>query len=152
MDRPKGRVVALNTDPSGRSVAIVDVDAAVACARCAAGKGCGAGLFAAGGRRRVEAKLPPSVEVGEGDTVLIDLEGHNLLPAALIVYGWPLAGAAAGSLLAALGPWTGDAATAAGALLGLVTAGFLARRRLRSAHCIERFQPVIIERAGSAAG
>ena len=130
---------------------MVDVDAPLACARCAAGKGCGAGLFASGGTRRVEATIPASLDISQGDKVAIDLADRSLLPAALIVYGWPLAGAAAGGLLASLGPWTGDLATVAGAIGGFLVAAFLASRRLRSPRCISRFRPVVLSRIDAGA-
>jgi positive regulator of sigma E activity len=148
LNQPRGKVVAIRTEASGDRVAFVDVDAMSACARCAAGKGCGAGMFTERGSRRLEARVPGALDIAEGDTVRIDMAGGDLLPAALIVYGWPLAGAAAGSLLAMLGPWQGDAVTAAGAVAGLVLAGVLARRRLASGACIDRFRPVVVERSG----
>ena len=149
MNQPQGKVISLRSSTTGASTAVVEVEAAAACARCAAGKGCGAGLFSGSGTRRLDVEVPPSVDVVEGDVVTIDMAGGQLLPAALIVYGWPLAGAAAGSLLAVAGPWPGDIAAAGGALAGLVTGGLLASRRLASARCMERFRPVIVQRAGA---
>ena len=47
MENPTGRVVSLVDKRSGAR-AVVEVDAASACPRCAAGKGCGAGLLQPG--------------------------------------------------------------------------------------------------------
>ena len=151
MDSPQGQVIDIVAPDGDERLAIIKVEAAVACARCAAGKGCGAGLFANGEARRVEARIPDSLRVAEGDTVAIDLADRALLPAAIIVYGWPLAGAAVGAILARLGPWAGDAITAAGAAGGLVIAAWLAHRRLRADDCVSRFRPVVLGRvdAGS---
>jgi positive regulator of sigma E activity len=151
VDSPQGKVIDIVAFDGDERLAVVDVDAPVACARCAAGKGCGAGVFASGGARRVEARIPHSLDISAGDTVAIDLADRALLPAALIVYGWPLVGAAAGALLATLGPWTGDLAPVAGATGGLAVAGFLANRRLESRHCISRFRPIVLGRIDAEA-
>ncbi|MEO1201235.1 MAG: SoxR reducing system RseC family protein [Pseudomonadota bacterium] len=151
MDSPEGHIVEILRADDDRRLAVIDVDARAACARCAAGKGCGAGLFASSGSRRVEASIPRSVEVTAGDRVAIDLADRALLPAALIVYGWPLAGSAVGALLGSLGPWTGDFAPVAGAAGGLVVAALLASRRLDSTRCIARFRPVVIGRIDARA-
>ncbi len=145
MESPKGRVIEVATDGDGR-LAVIHVDAPLACARCAAGKGCGAGVFASGDSRRIEATVPDTLHIAAGDTVAFELADRALLPAASIVYGWPLAGAVAGGLLASLGPWTGDAVAAAGAAGGLVLAAILASRRLGSTRCVSRFRPVVLAR------
>ena len=142
-----GRVVSVAPAAGGGRVAIVEVDAAYACARCASGRGCGAGVFGSQRSRRVEAELRGLVEVSEGDRVAIHLSGIDLLPAAVMVYGWPLAGAATGSLLVSFGPWASDAVAAAGALLGLLAGALLARRRLRSRDCLARFRPVVLPKS-----
>lgn len=127
-----------------RRTALVDVRADTVCARCAAGRGCGAGLF---GRpetlRRIEVSVPEYAGIRKGDTVELAMQPGDLLTASMIVYGWPLAGAAFGALLA----WQiggGDAVTALAALAGLGTGVWLARRRVRDAGCMQRFTPRII--------
>lgn len=149
MESPTGRVLSVQVLDEDQSLATVEVDAAPPCPRCAAGKGCGAGIFAGRGPWRVDAVVPPAVEIRPGDVVTIDLAGPGLLPAALIVYGWPLAGAITGAMLALAGPWVGDASIAAGAFAGLVVAGLLAGRRLRARDCVSRFRPVIVRQAGA---
>jgi sigma-E factor negative regulatory protein RseC len=113
---------------------IVRPDTPVACSRCAAGRGCGAGL----GSRKVEdltmqlepGFTPPDV----GERVALTMASGSLLRAAAIVYGWPLLGAVgmavAGSQLS-----TSDATLALFAISGLV-AGFLVARWQASRHCL----------------
>ena len=139
MTNPTGRVVSL-VDSHDGARAIVEV-AAAACPRCAAGKGCGAGVFAAGSsERQVEAQIPRGLEVAVGDVVDLTLAPSNVLRAARIVYGYPMAGAIAGAALA-WGLGFGDAAAAACALLGLFGGLAVGRQRLRDAGCLAEFTP-----------
>jgi len=123
--------------------AVVGIDVAAACPRCAAGKGCGAGLLADAGRQRqVEATVIEGLQLHEGDLVEVALAPDNLLRAALIVYGLPMAGAILAALLAyALS--LGDVGAAAAALAGLTLGLLLGRWRLRREACLSRFVPVI---------
>jgi len=140
-------VISIVRDGEGTR-AIVTVDAAAICPRCAAGKGCGAGIFGASASvRRLEVSLAPGVEVSEGDTVSLSLGSRNLLQAAIIVYGWPLLGAITGVLLAFLGDLD-DAGAAASALAGLAVGIALARVRLGHKDCLSRFSPTVIYLAG----
>lgn len=143
MEQPRGRVISIaGSDPDRR--ALVEVDPAAACPRCAAGRGCGAGLGRrAIGARRVEATLPPGAEVTPGDVVSIELQPRNVLTAATIVYGWPLAGAATGAGIAYLAAY-GDAAAAAAALAGLAVGGVFVRHRLGEARCLSEFTPRVV--------
>jgi sigma-E factor negative regulatory protein RseC len=145
MDNPKGRVVSL-VDRADGMRALVSVDVVAACPRCAAGKGCGAGLFADGAReRRVEAIIPAGLDVAADDDVEITLAPDNLLQAAFIVYGLPMLGAIVAAAIAyALS--LSDAAAAAAALLGLATGLVLGRWRLRQTECLRRFVPAIARR------
>lgn len=146
-DCPQGKVISIVRDGEGTR-AIVTVDAAAICPRCAAGKGCGAGIFGASASvRRLEVSLAPGVEVSEGDTVSLSLGSRNLLQAAIIVYGWPLLGAITGVLLAFLGDLD-DAGAAASALAGLAVGIALARVRLGHKDCLSRFSPTVIYLAG----
>ncbi|MBT8103113.1 MAG: SoxR reducing system RseC family protein [Gammaproteobacteria bacterium] len=148
MENPRGRVIAVERiDVSPR--AVVEVDASVACARCAAGKGCGAGLLGATGRRRrVDALIGDGVTVSRGDEVRMELAPSNILKASLIVYGLPLSGAVAGAALAYIASW-GDFYAAVGALIGIVAGIVLARARLQRASCLQQFTPTIVERLSS---
>ena len=139
----------MSADRSGRS-AIVEVDAVVACARCASGKGCGAGLLGSQPKdRRVEAMVADDLDVQSGDLVSIVLEPRNLLRAAVLVYGYPLSGAVlAASASLAIG--LGDIASALAALSGLVAGILLAKIRLQNAACLREFTPTVIDRLSPA--
>ncbi len=123
--------------------AIVAVEVAAACPRCAAGKGCGAGLLTgAGSERQVEASIRSGLHVATDDVVEISLAPDNLLHAAMIVYGLPMLGAATGAVIA-FGFSLGDAAAAVAALLGLGLGLAVGRWRLRQESCLSRFVPTV---------
>jgi sigma-E factor negative regulatory protein RseC len=145
MNEPQGTIVAVIRDAGGTR-AIVDVEAGAVCARCAAGRGCGAGVFTARrGRRRLEVAVGPHTGLAEGDVVAIELAPGNVLRAALIAYGLPLAGAAGGAALAhALS--LGDSGAAVLALGGLGVGALIGRHRLRGAACLARFTPTVSRR------
>ena len=143
MNTTTGTVVGISGDGSGRT-ALVEVRAETVCARCAAGKGCGAGLF--GKRealRRIEVAVPERAAIHEGDAVKLVMQDRDLLLASTIVYGWPLAGGVIAALLA----WRlggSDGTTALAALGGIGAGVWLARRRVRDSSCLQRFTPRII--------
>lgn len=142
MDNPKGRVVSL-VDSADGVRAIVNVDVAVACPRCAAGKGCGAGLLTgSGGDRQVEATIRSGLDIAENDVVEISLAPDNLLRAAVIVYGLPMFGAVAAAAIAYVLS-LGDAAAAVAALSGLGLGLAVSRWRLRRTACLRRFIPSV---------
>ena len=125
------------------------IDAAAQCPRCAAGKGCGAGIFGSRDARRVEAVVADGLRVRAGDAVRIDLAPHNLLRAAGEVYGVPLIfGVAAAGLAYLLG--AGDGPGAVAALAGLASGLALGRWRLRRAECLQRFTPMVTARLAAA--
>ena len=139
MQSQQGTVIALEPGDEGTR-ALVEVDVAAVCPRCASGKGCGAGLGLMK-NRQVEARVPAGASIDAGDTVRLSLAPNNVLRAAVIVYGWPLLGAAAAAALAYLAG-LGDAGAAMAAVLGLGTGLGLARRRLRG--CLRDFTPEVI--------
>jgi len=145
MDNPSGRIVSLvDSDNSARAVVAVEV--AAACPRCAAGKGCGAGLLTgSGGVREVEATIGAGLDLAVDDFVEISLAPDNLLRAAVIVYGIPMLGAAIGAIVA-FGLSFGDAAAAVAALLGLGFGLAVSRWGLRQESCLSRFVPSIEKR------
>ena len=150
MDNPQGRIQSLIRDGDGVH-AIVGIDVAAVCPRCASGKGCGAGIVAgAKGPRKVEATVPPDMELHEGDLVEVALAPENLLQAASIVYGLPMLGA----ILGAAGAYVfglGEVAAALAALAGLGAGLFAARRRLRQVSCLTRFTPSVHRRVPDTA-
>ena len=139
MQSQQGTVIALESGADGLR-ALVEVDMAVACPRCTAGKGCGAGLSLAR-NRRVEARVPPGASIHTGDSVELAMAPSNVLRAAGIVYGLPLAAAASGAAIAYL-LGLGDPAAALAAVAGLAAGLFLAKRRLRG--CLKDFTPQVI--------
>jgi len=150
METVPGRILSVHVD-QGVPVALVEVDRAPACARCAAGRGCGAGALAGADRpRRLEMRIAGGLEVNAGDAVDVGIGPGELLGAAATVYGLPLSGAALGAVLAWIGNG-GDAAAAAGAIAGGVAGLLLARWRLRTSRCIAALTPTIVRRRDEVA-
>lgn len=139
----QGRVHSLLDDELGAR-AVIDVDAAAACPRCASGKGCGAGLFV-NTSRRIEASYPLGIGLTAGDIVEISLATDSLLRASLLVYGLPLFMALAAVGLA-YGLSLGDAAASVAALVGLILGLAIARRRIAQRVCLRQFTPVVSRR------
>lgn len=147
MTHPQGTIIEIVRDSRGAR-AIVDVQAEVVCARCAAGRGCGAGVFSASrGTRRLDIAIDEALDLAAGDTVGIELAPGNVLSAALLVYGLPLAGAALAAALA-YGLGMGDAGAALLALGGLCAGALAGRRRLQDAGCLARFTPTLARPVG----
>jgi sigma-E factor negative regulatory protein RseC len=142
MDNPVGKVLSLVDRPDGAH-ALVAVQNAPVCARCAAGKGCGAGLLATpNGEQRIEAHIPAGLEVEINDNVEVSLAPASLLHAAAVVYGIPMLGA----LLAAAVAYSaslGDAGAAVASLLGLGAGLVVSRSRLRKPGCLRSFTPSV---------
>lgn len=145
MDSPEGRVLSIHGD-SDAVRAVVEVASPLRCARCAAGKGCGAGILdGGGGPRSIEARLAPGLELREGDRVRIELAPADVLRAAWNVYGLPLAGAVLGAGGAYLAD-AGDLGSALAALAGIGAGMLAARNRLQRAGCPLRFTPIVTSR------
>jgi len=123
--------------------ATIDVDVSTACPRCASGKGCGAGILAAGsGTRRIQVHVDPGLGLAEGDVVDLTLAPRNILRAAIIVYGLPMLGAVVGAATAyALS--LGDTGAAVAALVGLACGLLFGRWRLRQTNCLQQFVPTV---------
>lgn len=124
----------------------VHCESQAGCARCAAGEGCGAGLFAKLLRGRLQelpVHIPPELagRIGADDWVLLGLSVSAVQNASFLLYGLPLAGlllgTVAGSQLLA-----GDAGAFIGAVAGLGGGLWLARRR--GAALGERLAPVLL--------
>ncbi len=140
MNEVQGKVVSVSSADAERH-AVLEVDPAAACPRCAAGKGCGAAVFA-DRKRQIDALVAPGLEIRVGQTVTVSLGQGRVLRAALLVYGLPLAGGVFGAILA----WSlafGDAAAAGFALAGLAAGLAASRWRLDRAACLRSFQPVV---------
>lgn len=146
MDSPVGKIVSI-----GQGKATVAVERTAACPRCAAGKGCGAGLLS-GSRRAalLEVSVSSRLNLGEGDEVRLTLEPAHLLHASLLVYGLPLAG----MVLMLVAAWLiarplSDPEAIAWASIGLA-GGFLAGRwQLGRRDCLQQFIPKIAGAMGT---
>lgn len=135
MNAPHARVVA-----TGTNVATVSVEAGAACARCAAGRGCGAGLLQRGRTRLLQVRVADGLVLAPGDYVRLELAPSHLLRAAWLAYGLPLL-ALVLSVTVAVGFGAGDAGVVAAGATGLA-AGLLAGRSiLRRDDCLEHLTP-----------
>ena len=129
-DAVTGRVLTLIDGDDGLRADVV-LDSLPACARCRAGKGCGAGVFTPeAAERRVRVGIPTGSTVAMGDTVCLAVTGTSLSAAAFTAYGLPLGGALAGGVMGLLLS-TGDAVAAVIAVAGLLAGAWLARREAR---------------------
>ena len=145
MEQATGHVIALETGSTSLR-AEVEVSSAVACARCASGRGCGAGLLGASEKtRRVQALIAVGVDVHEGDQVRIELSPQQLLRASWLVYGLPLVAAVIATGVAYLFGLDDFYAVVA-AVVGMAAGLVVARRQLSSASCLYRFTPTIVAR------
>lgn len=145
MENPCGRVVSLVDNGEGGR-AVVAIEVAAICPRCASGKGCGAGLLTGtSGIREVEATIGSGLDIAADDMVELSLAPDNLLRAALLVYGIPMLGAAIGAIVA-FGLSFGDAAAAGAALLGLGAGLAVSRWWLQQDSCLNRFVPTVERR------
>jgi sigma-E factor negative regulatory protein RseC len=143
LDFPVAQVLAVH---AGR--ALLSVDGNAACPRCAAGKGCGAGLLSGATRKReVEVAIGNDLQLAEGDQVLLSIPSAGLLRAAACAYGLPLAGTVLALALARLvqGPLP-DSVAVGVAAAGLIAGWLGGRRLLRGSPCPEDFEPEIVER------
>ena len=117
------------------------------CARCAAGRGCGAGLF---GQRRqpavIEAKVAAGVTLAPGDRVRLEFLAPELVRAAWLAYGLPLAGLLIGVLIATRLAPGDDVAAVASAALGLFAGAWYGRRSLLHGGCLGRCVPMVSEK------
>lgn len=138
METVVGTICALNPE-----YATVCVDAPVACQRCAAGKGCGAGLFQSSGQRReIQVVVPAHMTLQNGDTITLRIDSKFLLRAALLAYGLPLAGLVLFPALAWLAAGRpDDLAAVLYAVLGLGTGFALGRRIMANGSICRQFVP-----------
>jgi sigma-E factor negative regulatory protein RseC len=146
MDAPIAEVVSM----SGRH-ARVAVDAPLVCARCAAGRGCGAGILGRSTLRRVfDVRLPDGLLIQCGDQVTLTLHPRKILRASLLVYGLPLLMLVLVPTLTQWlwGPWS-DLRLAIAAVLGLVAAVLSGRHVLNREDCLQQFMPGIETRVAA---
>ncbi|MFQ5546921.1 MAG: SoxR reducing system RseC family protein [Woeseia sp.] len=125
--------------------ATVSVDAAQVCARCAAGKGCGAGLLTGANQARlIDVEVAVGLELRAGDKVRLTLAPAQLLRAAVFAYGLPLLGVIAALAVA----WFIYGAIDDGSAVVLAMAGLLAgalsgRYFLNQDRCLKNLVPTV---------
>jgi len=141
------KVVAVDT-----AQVTVEVESSLACARCAAGKGCGAGLLGGAAQtKRITVPYTNGLRLRHGDRVLLTLHPAGLLRAALIGYGFPLFGTILALLL---GNWLQDGLSDADAVLlaviGLIIGLLAGRHKLKHADCPGSMTPTISQRLPAA--
>jgi positive regulator of sigma E activity len=142
MDSPTGTVVGILHAADGQRVT-VEIDKGIECARCAAGKGCGAGLWLGADRsRQVEAAANKRFVLAVGDTVQLKLASSGVFAAAMHAYGAPLLGVLTAVAIAE-GMAFGDVEAAAASLAGLAVGSFVSRMYLNRPSCLSRLQPRI---------
>lgn len=140
MQAPSGTIISID-----QRIATVSVDRVLGCARCAAGKGCGAGLLNGNPKpARLTVDLPPDSLLQVGDTVTLFLEPQQILKAAMLVYGLPMGGLVLALLIAEWGAGPLDDLMAGlVAIAGLLGGLAVGRYRLRQENCLEHFIPRI---------
>jgi len=144
MDSPIATIVSL-----ADGMATVTVSRSVVCARCAAGKGCGAGLLNGNPEpARLRLPVPGAMRLRVGDQVYLELSADGLLKASFLAYGLPLLGA----VTALLAGWLiagslNDASTIGLAIAGMLAGLVAARVRIGRDRCLEQFVPKITTRA-----
>jgi len=140
MESAIGKISAL-TD----IVATVEVRAPIACQRCAAGKGCGAGIFQTSDQpREIQVRIPVGLSVRLGDTIELTIGRKFLLRAAMLAYGLPLMTMMSFLGLAWIlpgnpGDGTGIVIAASGLVVGLV----IGRQILGRDSVCEQFVPTL---------
>ena len=144
MNAPEARVVTTDT-----SSATVSVEAQTVCARCAAGRGCGAGLLYQGRTRLFDVRVARGLHLQPGDCVRLELAPLHLLRAAWLAYGLPLVALVLSVALATVAAErAGDAGMVAAGAAGLAAGLIAGRRLLRKDSCLRHLTPVATERVG----
>ena len=127
------------------SQARVEVADRSACPRCAAGKGCGAGIF--GPNREsisLTVDIAEGVDIVAGDQVTLSLAPADLVHAAFFAYGAPLLGvlSAAGLAYLLVDPLS-DFVAAVFSISGLLAGGIAGRVFAKRDDCVNRLSPSI---------
>lgn len=149
METATGKINALN----GRT-ATVSVRSSSVCHRCAAGKGCGAGIFQSTDKPRyMQIELPEGMSLQIGDSIDLTIGGRHLLRAAVLAYGLPLITMLVSLLaLQSFGVATDDASGVLAAVGGLLAGLVLGRALLKRESVCDQFVPTIGSSADGNAG
>jgi sigma-E factor negative regulatory protein RseC len=138
MEKAVGKVLSL-----ADSTATVSVDIGTSCARCRAGKGCGAALLQDPDRRvNIDVTLPADSAFAVGDSITLAISPAYLLRAAMLAYGLPLAGMLVALALARMsGAVHADWQAVLYALGGLAVGLSTSRRMLKNERVCRQFVP-----------
>lgn len=136
MNGPEARVVAIDGHH-----ATVSVEAVAACARCAAGHGCGAGLLQKGRTRLIQARLGDGLDLAPGDRVRLELTPDHLLRAAWLAYGLPLLVLVLAVAAAARISEAGEFVVVASGAVGLICGLLAGRLVLNRSGCLQHVMP-----------
>jgi sigma-E factor negative regulatory protein RseC len=126
--------------------AVVEVSDRSVCPRCAAGNGCGAGIFGANFETvSLTVRIEDGIRIATGDKVSLSLAPRDLARAAIFAYGAPLAGLllAAGAAYLLIDPLSDLWAlilSVSGLLAGSATGRILVRR----GECASHLSPTIV--------
>lgn len=141
MESATGRVSSVDGDRI-----TVRVDAPVACRRCAAGKGCGAGLLdGSSATRFLDVDVPVGMQLDIGDEVTLTLSPRRLLRAAALAYGLPLLSLVTAATIAWLAGAEPDSLVAVAMVIAGLAAGiFGSRYILNQGAACDQFEPTIV--------
>ena len=149
VDAPLGVVRGIEQH-DGSTFLLIDVTPVAGCARCASGRGCGAGLApAGGGTREIRIASPAGRSFEVGDSVRLELAPGRLIRSAALAYGLPLLLALGAAIAGSAG---GDTAAALGAIAGLGAGVFLASRLQAGRDAFAQCEPRLVaahERSGT---
>lgn len=125
--------------------AVVEVTDRNVCPRCAAGNGCGAGIFGVDKEPvSLTVRIDSGVRIATGDQVRLSLEPADLVMASFYAYGAPLTGLL---FAAGLAYWLVDPLSDLLALVvsisGLLTGGVAGRMLAQRNECVSRISPSI---------
>jgi sigma-E factor negative regulatory protein RseC len=125
--------------------ALVEVTDRNVCPRCAAGNGCGAGIFGVDKEPvSLTVRIDDGVRIASGDQVRLSLAPEDLVRASLYAYGAPLAGLllAAGLTFLLVDPLS-DLLAVLVSMAGLLAGGVAGRMLAHRNACVSRISPSI---------
>ncbi len=144
METVSGKICAID-----ESRITVEVRSAISCKRCAAGNGCGAGIFQSNNNQReIRLRKPEGLSAGVGDRVELSIESRSILRAAVLAYGLPLISMLSTlAIVHSLPVKIGEPLAVLMAILGLTLGVFVGRRFLSNDSVCTQFVPIVSDQA-----